>query len=89
MIYAVTRAVNRVALGTGVDGEAAVTAGHHPECINDANWACATRRLGVWRQGATGAGRDQNEDFPISGDACPNTGSTVLILTVLVERKIH
>lgn len=69
MIYAVTRAVNRVALGTGVDGEAAVTAGHHPECINDANWACATRRLGVWRQGATGAGRDQNEDFPISGDA--------------------
>ena len=70
MIDAVTRAVNRVALGTGVDGEAAVTAGHRPECINDANWACATRRLGVWRQGATGAGRDQNEDFPISGDAC-------------------
>ena len=73
MIDAVTRAVNRVALGTGVDGEAAVTADHHLECINDANWACATRRLGVWRQGATGAGRDQNEDFPISGDACLQT----------------
>ena len=49
MIDAVTRAVNRVALGTGADGEAAVTAGHRPECINDANWACATRD--VWASG--------------------------------------
>ena len=32
-------------LGTGVDGEAAVTAGHRPECINDTKWACTTRRL--------------------------------------------
>ena len=46
--HATSRAVNRGALGTGVDGEAAVTAGHRPECINVPNWA--------WRE-ATSDGR--------------------------------
>ena len=66
MIDAVTRAVNRVALGTGVDGEAAVTAGHRPECINVPNWAWREATSHVWRQGATSGRARAGVKSPIS-----------------------
>ena len=54
MIDVVARAVNRIASATGVDSDAAVTTGHRPECINDANWA--------WREASSVAVRDRWTD---------------------------